>query len=75
MCIYLDRVYESVAWNNNTVGSSQTSKRLQRKAKSSSSFHERNLDDLNTKELDFIEYSLKEESGVAQTRVGLCKWK
>ena len=61
MCIYLDYVYKLVAWDDNTVGSSRVSDRLQRKI--------RFIDDLSIKELDSIEYSWREQSDITQTRV------
>ena len=71
MCI--DRAYESVAWDSTTVSSAQASGRLQKKMTSSSSLRGNllfdSVDDMDTEELDPIEYSLREESGVTKTKV------
>ena len=79
MCILtipatVDRAYESVAWDNTTVGSAQASGGGGRLQKISTSSLHGNLlfdsvDDMDTEELDPIEYSLREESGLTQTKV------
>ena len=55
------------------MGSAQTSGRLQKKMTSSSSLRGNllfdSVDDMDTEELDPIEYSLREESGLTQTKV------
>jgi len=63
--IHTDRAYESEAWDNTTIGSAQVGGRQQKKV-STSSLHANllfdNVDDMDTEELDPIEYSLREES-------------
>ena len=66
----IDRAYESVAWDNTTVGSAQTGGKLQKKISTSSlrgNLLFDSVDDMDSEELDPIEYSLREESGLAPT--------
>ena len=67
----LDRAYESSAWDSTVVASSQH--KTQKKTTSASALRGNLLydvvDDMNSEELDPIEYSLREESGVTHTKV------
>ena len=73
MYVKVDRAYESIAWDSTTVSSTHTSGRMQKKMTSSSSLRGNllfnSVDDMDTEELDPIEYSLREESGVTKTTV------
>ena len=73
MFVKVDRACESIAWDSTTVSSTHTGGRLQKKMTSSGSLRGNllfdSVDDMDTEELDPIEYSLREESGVIKTKV------
>lgn len=70
--ILTDRAYESEAWDNTILGSAHVAGKQQKKISTSSLRANLLLDsvnDMDTEELDPIEYSLREESGLTQTKV------
>ena len=66
-----DREYESVAWDTTTYSSAQVGGKMQKKI-STSSHHSLHgglfdgVDDMETGELDPIEYNLREEGGLTK---------